>query len=86
MDIFVSNIPYRVHEKDLQELFEGFGTVDSCKIVVDRETGKSKGFGFVTMKQHEGSKAIEALNGYELEGRKIVVQVSVPKKKGRERH
>jgi RNA recognition motif-containing protein len=74
MNIYIANISFKAREQDLKELFQDHGSVDSVKIVTDRETGRSRGFGFVEMPSpEEGKRAIEALNGYEYEGRKLVV-------------
>ncbi|GIV28439.1 MAG: RNA-binding protein [Bacteroidia bacterium] len=65
MNIFVSNISFKVRENALRELFSQYGTVERVKIVKDRETQRSKGYGFVEMpNDEEALKAIEALNGY----------------------
>ena len=74
MNIYVGNLNYRVKEHDLQHALEDYGTVDSVKIIKDRETGKSKGFGFVEMpNDEEAPKVISELNGAEFEGRQIVI-------------
>lgn len=81
MNIYVGNLNYRVNETDLQEVFEDYGTVSSVKIITDKFSGKSKGFGFVTMdEQSEASKAIEELNGATYEQREMVVNEARPKK------
>ena len=80
MNIYIANLNYDVDDKDLQELFEGFGTVSSAKVITDRETGKSRGFGFVEMPDEgEANKAIEELNEAEYEGKTIAVNVAKPK-------
>ena len=79
MNIFVSNINYATKDYQLQELFEEFGEVSSAKIITDRETGRSKGFGFVEMGDEEGKQAIEALNGRELDGKELNVSEAKPK-------
>jgi len=74
MNIYVANISFKAKESDLKELFEQFGTVESCKIVKDRDTGRSRGFGFIEMPYPaEGANAIKRLNGYELMNRNLVV-------------
>lgn len=79
--MYVSNISFRVSEADLRNLFEQFGTVTSAKIITDRETGRSRGFGFVEMPtDEEANKAISALNNKEVEGRAL--SVSVAREKG----
>lgn len=75
MNIFVSNLNYRVRKEDLTSLFEPFGEVTSARIILNKETRRSKGYGFVEMSEDEGKKAIEALNGTEYMGRTINVAV-----------
>lgn len=79
MNIFVSNINYATKDYQLQELFEEFGEVSSVKIVTDRETGRSKGFGFVEMSDEAGKQAIEALNQKEFNGKILNVSEARPK-------
>jgi len=80
MNIFVSNLSFRLDESSLKELFQSFGEVSSCKIVTDKFTGKSRGFGFVEMNNDEdGQKAIDGLNEKEVDGRNISVSVARPK-------
>jgi cold-inducible RNA-binding protein len=80
MNIFIGSLAYAATESELKELFEGHGEVVSAKIITDRETGRSKGFGFVEMADKaEGQSAIEALNGYELAGRAIAVNEARPR-------
>ena len=80
MNIYVGNLSYNVEEFDLKEIFEEYGEVSSVKIITDKFTGKSKGFGFIEMSDdNEAKRAIEELNGGELENRKIVVNESQPK-------
>lgn len=74
MNIYVGNLQYSVDEDDLRGIFEEYGEVSSVKIIMDKFTGKSKGFGFVDMTDDAaGTKAIEALNDAELEGRNMRV-------------
>ena len=74
MNIYVGNISHSVSEDVLRELFEKIGPVTSVKMITDKFTGMPRGFGFVQMESNEDAqKAIEELNGYELEGRAIVV-------------
>ncbi len=83
MNIFVGSLPYSIEEADLKGFFEEYGAVDSVKIISDKFTGRSKGFGFVEMPNDaEAQKAIEELNGGTLEGRTIVVNKSEPKPEG----
>ncbi|BDD06563.1 RNA recognition motif domain-containing protein [Aureibacter tunicatorum] len=80
MNIYVGNLNYKIDENDLREVFEEYGTVDETKIITDRETGRSKGFGFVTMPDNkEASEAVESLNGATLENRNMVVNESKPR-------
>lgn len=80
MNIYVGNLNYRIKEADLQQIMEDYGSVSSVKVITDRETGKSKGFGFVEMSnEDEGAKAIAELNGAEYEGRTMVVKEARPK-------
>jgi len=80
MNIYVGNISWGLEDKDLEEVFAEHGTVTSAKIIKDRATGRSRGFGFVEMSDG-GEAAIEALNGTEVDGRELVVNESRPKEK-----
>ena len=80
MNIYVGNLSYRMDDKELEAVFSKFGVVKSAKVIMDRETGKSKGFGFIEMETAEaGAKAIEALNGKESEGRTLRVNEAQPR-------
>ncbi len=79
MNIYVGNLSYRVREDDLQGVLAEYGQVESCKIIKDRETNKSKGFAFVEMDDAGGQKAIAELNGAELDGRTMVVKEARPR-------
>lgn len=79
MNIFVSNINYATKEYELHDLFAEFGDVSSAKIVTDRETGRSRGFGFVEMGDEEGKQAIEALNEKEFNGKTLNVSEAKPR-------
>lgn len=80
MNIYVGNLSYRMNDKELEEVFSKFGAVKSAKVIMDRETNKSKGFGFIEMETAEaGAKAIEALNGKESEGRTLRVNEAQPR-------
>jgi RNA recognition motif-containing protein len=80
MDIYVGNLPYSTTDDDLRGLFAAHGEVASARVVIDRMTGRSKGFGFVEMTDRaQAQAAIDALNGYEIEGRKLRVNESQPK-------
>jgi RNA recognition motif-containing protein len=80
MDIYVGNLPYSATEEDVTGLFAAYGPVERVKIITDRETGRSKGFAFVTLgDQSQLNAAIEALNGYDYQGRALRVNASEPK-------
>ncbi len=81
MNIYVGNLDFKVNENDLEGIFEEYGTVSSSKVITDKFSGRSKGFGFITMEnQDEANKAISELNGATLENREIVVNEAKPKK------
>ena len=80
MNIYVGNISWGLEDQDLEKVFAEHGTVTSAKIIKDRATGRSRGFGFVEMSDG-GEAAIEALNGTEVDGRELVVNESRPKEK-----
>lgn len=83
MNIFVGSLPYSLDESELREMFEEYGEVSSAKIITDKFSGRSKGFGFVEMPDDEAAKkAIDGLNETEIDGRTIVVNKSEPKKEG----
>lgn len=74
MNIFIASLPFQLEEVDIKETFEDYGEVASVKLIVDRETGRKKGFGFVVMpNDEEAQKAIDELNGTEIYERKISV-------------
>jgi len=77
MNIFVGSLSYDVTETEFKELFEAYGEVTSAKIITDRDTGRSKGFGFIEMEN--GQEAIDALNGKDVSGRTIVVNEARPR-------
>lgn len=80
MKLFVGNFSFNTTEADLQTLFAPFGNVESVAVVTDRQTGRSRGFGFVEMSDRgEAEKAIEALNGKEFSGRTLNVNEARPK-------
>lgn len=80
MDIYVGNLAYSTSDETLKSAFEQFGEVTSARVVTDRMTGRSKGFGFVEMQDREQAQAaIDAMNGKELEGRALRVNESQPK-------
>ncbi|MBF6596980.1 MAG: RNA-binding protein [Bacteroidales bacterium] len=80
MNIFVAGLSYQITDADLKELFEEYGEVSSAKIISDRETRRSKGYGFVEMATEEdGQRAIEELNDAEYDGRTLSVSVARPR-------
>lgn len=83
MNIYVSNIPYTANDDQLRDAFAAFGTVQSARVIKDRATGRSRGFGFVEMPDEaEGQKAVEALNGSDLQGRRISAREARPREEG----
>jgi RNA recognition motif-containing protein len=81
--LYVGNLSYGVTDSTLQQLFEPHGTVQSAQVIMDRDTGRSKGFGFVEMgSDQEAQAAIAALNGKEVEGRALTVNEARPKAEG----
>jgi RNA recognition motif. (a.k.a. RRM, RBD, or RNP domain) len=80
MDIYVGNLPYTATEEDVSGLFAAYGPVERVKIITDRETGRSKGFAFVTLGDpNQLNPSIEALNGFDYQGRALRVNASEPK-------
>ncbi|SRR5579872_2130307 len=81
--LYVGNLTYGVTDSDLQRMFEAHGTVQSAQVIMDRDTGRSKGFGFVEMgSDQEAQAAITALNGKEMDGRNLTVNEARPKTEG----
>ncbi|RIJ47696.1 RNA-binding protein [Maribellus luteus] len=81
MNIYVGNLDFKVNENDLKEIFEEYATVSDSKIITDRYSGQSKGFGFVTIDNaSDANKAISELNGATLENRELVVNEARPRK------
>jgi RNA recognition motif-containing protein len=80
MNLYVSNLGFHVSDEDLKNLFASYGNVTSAKVITDKVTGRSRGFGFVEMPvDEEGNKAIKGLEGKDVEGRPISVSVAKPK-------
>jgi cold-inducible RNA-binding protein len=77
--IYVGNLPFTTADSDLQNLFAQFGEVVSAKVIKDRESGRSKGFGFIEMSDEGANAAIAALNGKDFMGRKLTVNEARPK-------
>ncbi len=73
MNLYVGNLSWGVTEDDVRVLFENYGTVDSCKLIIDRETGRSRGFAFVEMNDEDGKKALEELDQSDFNGRALKV-------------
>ena len=81
MNIYVGNLPFTTTSQDLEGLFGEFGSVDSASVVNDRETGRSRGFGFVEMDNEAGAKAIENLDGKDFDGRNLKVNEARPRER-----
>jgi cold-inducible RNA-binding protein len=79
MNIYVGNLPFNATAQDLENLFGEYGTVESAAIINDRETGRSRGFGFVEMPNEEGAKAISELDGQDYNGRALKVNEARPR-------
>ena len=80
MNIYVGNVKYEMTESQLKEMFSAYGEVASARIITDKETGRSKGYGFIEMADEEaGNKAIEELNGAEVDGKTLSVSVARPR-------
>jgi RNA recognition motif-containing protein len=87
MNLYIGNLSYATRDNDLKALFEEIGEVSSAKIIMDRISGRSKGFGFVEMtNDDEARKAIENLNGYSFNNREITVSEARPRPEGGDRH
>jgi len=77
MNMYVSNLGFHTTDDDLRKLFESYGQVSSAKVIMDRDTGRSRGFGFVEMtSEAEAGQAMEKLNGKEMEGRRISISAA----------
>ena len=85
MNIFVGNLAFSATDHDLRQLFESYGAVDKVNIITDRDTGQSRGFGFVEMPDSTAAKAaMQGLNGKELDGRALTVNEAKPREPRRE--
>ena len=83
MNIYVGNVSYQMTDDDLRNAFEAYGDVESARVIMDRDTGRSKGFGFVEMPDRdEAMAAIEGLNGKEIAGRAVTVNEARPRPAG----
>jgi cold-inducible RNA-binding protein len=78
MKIFVGNLSFNTTESDLSDLFTQVGPVESVSIITDRDTGRSKGFGFVAMSDEDATKAISQLSGTQLDGRQLTINEARP--------
>lgn len=78
MKVYVGNLPWSITNVELQDLFEPFGSVDSARVVTDRDSGRSRGFGFVEMATQHATAAIASLNGREIESRALRVNEASP--------
>ena len=80
MNIYISGLSYGINEADLNDLFAEYGEISSSKVIMDRETGRSRGFGFIEMPNDaDGQKAIDELNGVEYDSKVISVSVARPR-------
>jgi RNA recognition motif-containing protein len=82
MKIYVGNLPFSTTNRDLEELFGRFGSVESAQVVTDRDTGRSRGFGFVEMADGDARRAIEELADTDVDGRKLTVNEAKPRPQG----
>ena len=81
MNLFIAGLPYDVNDQELKELFEEFGAVTSAKVILDKETGKSRGFGFVEMPDSAAAeKAMKEVSDSELSGKRLTVKVAEERK------
>lgn len=81
MNIFVGNLDFKVNEHDLEEVFESYGSISSAKVITDKYSGRSKGFGFITIDDDdEAARAIKELNGTSLKDREMVVNEAKPRR------
>src|SRR6056297_2791032 len=84
--IFIGNLDFDLKTQDLEKMFSEFGEIEDCIVITDRDTNRSKGYGFVTFKEEsEAKKAIESMNGKEIEGRKLTVNVAEEKERNNSR-
>ena len=80
MNIYVGNLPFDAQESDLRSLFAEYGTIESASVITDRDTGRSRGFGFVELADRDqATRAIAKLNGHDLKGRRITVNEAKPR-------
>ena len=81
MKLYVGNLPWSTGEEELKEMFAAIGAVSSANVITDRDTGRSRGFGFVEMSNDDAKRAIEELNGNEVDGRAIKVNEAEEKRR-----
>jgi RNA recognition motif-containing protein len=81
MKLYVGNLPWSTGEAELEEMFAAIGAVSSANVITDRDTGRSRGFGFVEMSSDDAKRAIEELNGNEVDGRNIKVNEAEEKRR-----
>lgn len=79
MKLYVGNLPWSTTDQDLENLFESVGAVSSARVITDRDTGRSRGFGFVEMSSEDGNRAISDLNGHQLDSRPLRVSEATEK-------
>ena len=80
MNIYVGNLPFDASDADLRNLFADYGSIDSASVITDRDTGRSRGFGFVELADEAlGNQAVEKLDGYDWDGRKLTVNKARPR-------
>ena len=79
MKLYVGNMPFSMSEEDLRTLFSQHGEVQSCNVIMDRNTGRPRGFGFIEMNDDDAKKAMSALHEHEVEGRKLNVNEAKPR-------
>ena len=84
-NIYVGNLPFNINEQEVRELFEPYGEVDSVNLIIDRDTGRLRGFGFVSMSSG-GAEAIAALNQQEMGGRSLSVNLARDREERRPRY
>jgi len=84
-NIYVGNLPFNTNEQEIRDLFEPYGEVDSVNLITDRDTGRLRGFGFVSM-SNGSAEAIAALNQHEIEGRSLSVNLARPREERRPRY
>jgi cold-inducible RNA-binding protein len=82
INIYVGNLPFSYDSSSLESLFSSYGAVHSAAVISDRETGRSRGFGFVEMSDEDGRRAIEELNGKDIDGRRLTVNEARPRSGG----